>query len=303
MSVSLIGREPGGSIGIQLSDGKISVGESDVYIVQSTIRNEAKLTVLMCSGLPIIGITTTAAGAVCSGLDAVQEKKQPHIWRVTTKFTAEPSQTEDPGSPGGGPLTWIPIWKGVLETEDDFTEIDASGRRIVNSAGVWFAEPIARKRKICATAFTQYEDPSLTIDEIMDRTETVNDDDFNGVPKWRLKLIVKEFEKGFVSDVECWKIKYECRYKKGLPGSNYMEWDGSDYVVASDYSGWRELRLDVSSHQLVSGQLVPCRDQEKRPIANGFLDGAGVQMAPGSNPKAVAFDRLPEIDFSSFLRV
>jgi hypothetical protein len=301
MATTLKGKRKGKSIGAKVGDGKIAITAREEYVVISNVIDEDEITVLKTTGLPILGLTVHASGSVCSGLSAKQDEVSPYKWLVSADYEDTPTQEEDPGDPGGGPLTWFPIWKGTLETEDWFSEVDAYNRPIQTPAKTWFDQPIQSAIPVVAHVFHQYEDPATTIEEIAARNNTVNDDTVKTYAKWQLKLIVRDFELGTMNDEACWKINYELRYKKGIPGANYVEFDGTGWDTATDYSGWREMRLAVSSHQLVSGIHKPCTAYG-RPIANGKVDKNGVQIAATSPPVICGIDRLLPIDFSAFLR-
>jgi hypothetical protein len=303
MSTTLRGREAGRTVGLTAGDGRVTISPRVSYVVLSDTNNESLWNVLRTPGLPIPQITTLA-GAVCTGLEAKEEKDQPKVWRVQATFEGEATQEEpDPEEPTNDPLQWRPIWKGNSTYVERFSVLDANGKSILTPAGTFFSEPIMRLVPIVSHTFTQYEAPSLTPLQIAQRNNCVNNGTFRGYPKHQLKLLVKDFEKGYVNDVLCWKINYEAQLFEGDDSGTYFEWNGSSWVSATSKSGWREMRLGLSSHYRVSAgsaSLRPFLDDRGAARTNGMVNADGTQKTSG-DPIVLGVDVCKPIDFS-FIR-
>lgn len=216
MATILKGRKKGGQGSLKGGKEGTTYSETYMYTVISDIANESYWNVITTSGLPVVMVTETVEGLKCMGIDATQDTGSPYVWHVTAEFSAETTGQDTGSDPD--PKTWIPIWTGTVETYDAVlheapfattaTGTIGSTKPYVNSANCKFPEPLIRRKPISVSEFTQYEDPDLTIDEIVDRNDNVNDDEFKGFAKRSLKITVKSYTKGIYFGYLVWKINY-----------------------------------------------------------------------------------------------
>jgi hypothetical protein len=291
-----------GGVSVRKEGTGIVMVERMEFVIRTDSKTYTRGQVVRAAGMPIVNISTTASGAVCISKDAERDAKNPYVWRGKAEFqTSNNEQEQDPENPSDDPTTWIPRWKVRFEPYEETVFHDSQGRPIVNSAKDPFAAGFTRRRLIASMNCIQYENPALTLDDIMDRNEAVNDSPFLTLPAGTLQLYIKDAELGTWGDYAAWKIAYSLAYKKGIPAAKYRKYDGSGWVAATEVSGWREMVLDVGNRYLASGVATPYEIQGGHRI-EGPLNGTGGKAAAGTAPAVLGVEIAPELDFNDFLR-
>lgn len=301
MAATCRGLRSGKDITLTLEDGRITLGRRLTYVVVADAIDEPELNILL-SGCPIIGITVDEFGNVCRGVHPKQDPKQPRVWLVDCDFGGQPTQEEDPEEEENTPLTWRSVWKGKPSWVERFSANDANGKPVVNAAGDRFSEPIGHLEPIVTHPFTQYEDPALTIPQIVVRHNSMNNATFRGFQKWTLRLLVTDFEKLELLGTYCWKIDYEAQWMEGDPANKWYKFVSSAWALQTTLtSGWHEMRLNVGSHYLDgSGNKLMYPDKQGRAVSNGRLAADGTKLTSG-DPLVFGIPRCKELDFS-FIR-
>ena len=258
--------------------------ETRKYIVLSDIRTESPYAVTATSGLPIVGLSVLGStGARCKSIDPEQDDKNPQKWTVTAEFSTEKvDQKEDPEDPTNpDPRTWIPVYRGVMETYPEVMYRDSDGKAYVNSAGDRFPEPLIKQRPIIVYEFSQYEDPSVGDKEIGDRSFSMNSSVFKEWPAWTLLLTVKSFERGYFYGFETVRIDYRLSYKKGI-------------LVSGAPAGWRDTPLDIGySYNGTGGKVHSPTLVALDEFGNqkGFGAAADVKIFKAPTPSSFTFLR------------
>lgn len=291
MAFVLKGEKPGRGGRLQRTTDGYVFTEQRIYVVIADIKDASPLSIVSTAGLPIVGLTPTSSGAICRSLDPKQDQKQPRVWNVTADFSTEPlNQKTDPGgTPNPDPTTWIPIYRGAIETYQEVMYADRNGKRYVNSANDKFPEPLVKQRPIIVYEFTQYEAATLTDKQIGDRNDNTNSVTFKGFEPWTLKLNIKQFERGFYFGYEAVKIDYRVAYKRGLQDN------------AGNWTGWKDIPLDMGySYFDVDKATTGKKFTSLHPVA---LNANGTKKADNADPEWIVFEGLTPVSFSTFLRV
>lgn len=296
---SFIEEKRGGSAGERLEGTKIILTESYNYLIYSDDRFASRQQILYeTPGLPLVGLVYEENGLRCISRDAKRDEVNPHYWQATAEFNnGVESQKKDPANPSPDPTTWFPVFSiDSFETREKVLNKDLTpdtetlpGRSGpgpywgLNSAYDPFETPLTGTYTLCSFSGSQFEDGSLTLEEILDRNDTVNDDEFFGKPKYTLKMNVTSAVLGLYVGVLCWRIGYKFTY---------------------DRTAWTDKRLDVGPNHIVSGQKLACFDCTNTFKIVGSLDGNGGLVDPCSiaEPATLEFLTLTPLDFSSFIR-
>lgn len=289
MASTIVGEKREGS-------GSVKKGSGDTLTFASTyhflVVTEDKFTsreqvLLNTPGLPFVGVMYGDIQAVCTGIDAVRQKENPIYWDVTCTFdTGSESQRRDPEDPeSNDPTTWIPVFVvDSFETKDKVLKYDYSTppKKCTNSAGTEFSEPIAVTDSLCSFAFTQFENASLTLKQIMKRNGSVNKTDFvSGGETFEartLKLNVMKAEEGLFVGIAAWRIEYRCTY---------------------DPDTWDEVRLDVGPRD-IDGNECMSKPPDRAFRIVGNLDGTGHQTY--SDPATITLRGKRQLEFKDFIR-
>lgn len=266
-----------GSTSARKDGNNIVITDTFYYNViadKDATRDEVRNT----SGLPIINFSRLANGAICTGKDAERDEKQPRVWRVTCTFETIPPDQDQNEDSTPDPTTWIPKWGGSLQSYDFYGGLDADGDPVLNSAGRPFSDATAIKKSLISMQFSQYESSSLTLNQIGDRNDTVNNNTFKGFPAKTLLLNVRGFEFGTFYGYDCVRIDYAVTYKKET---------------------WIEKRLDIGYEYKEGGVLKPAFSGGARIEVR--LNGSGGKLADGAPDVFIDVKQYREINFS-FLR-
>lgn len=286
MASTIVGEMREGSASIKKGQGT-SLTFSSVFhflVVTDDLSVSREEVLLLTPGLPIVGVTYGIIQAICTGIDANRRRDGSLYWDVTCSFdTGREDQRQHPDTPDSpDPTTWLPVFViDSFETREKVLKKDKSPtpKLCLNSAKTPFADPITETATLCSFTFTQFEDPSQDINDIMDRNDTVNKLEFEGRDPRTLKLTVSSAELGYYVGVPAWRVGYRVTY---------------------DRDTWDEVRLDVGPVQL-DGES--CYDKNRKHKIVGNLNGSGVQVAPGVDPAELTFRKKTEIDFYDFIRV
>ncbi len=258
---------------------------------KNTSREEVMLNT---PGLPIVGLVYGPLSATCTSMDATRNAENPLMWDVKCEFqTAKEKQKQDPNNQSPDPTTWIPIFRvdSFLTKEKpistDKTPASAGNvnfgttgpYKIRNSARQPFETPLTELVTICQFSFTQFEDANLTLQEIMDRNNTVNQTAFAGCSARTLLLNVTGAELGNYGGYYAWRITYQVTYDP----------DTHDIQL-----------LDVGSCYLDSTSQKPYMDATNTYRIPGNLDGTGGKST--GDATVLTFRTKDELEFSDFIR-
>jgi len=252
------------------------------FLVVTDDKNTSREEVLFGTpGLPVVGLMYGAIQAICTGIDAKRKKEDPTYWDVTCSFdTGSESQKQSASDPTSlDPTTWVPVFVvDSFEVREKVLKEDFStpAKKCVNSANTPFSDPLVVAETLCSFSFTQFEDPSLTLNTILARNEKVNATTFIGYTARTLKLNVTKAEQGYFASVPAWRIEYRVTY---------------------DPNDWDEERLDVGPVTLTGESCIDLKNKFK---IVGNLDGSGSQTY--DEPEVLTFRTKDTIEFSSFIR-
>lgn len=284
MTTTLIGEKREGSARITKGEGfELRFAETWNYLVVASTTSESREEVILgTTGLPIVGISIKSSGAVCTSLSAERRSDNALLWDVTAEYESQPLEQEQDDSNSPDPKTWKPKLRLNFSVKEKLLTMDKSTvpKEYVNSAGQPFETQLTEKKLISAIPFVQFEDPDLTIDEIIERNNTCNDATYLTKDEYTLLLTVTSAEKGFFGTYAAWRIGYELRY---------------------DPDTWEDRVFNVGSEYLDGGVLKPYEDANGHRIY-GFLDFAGAK-APTGTRYIRSFRPYEAIDFSDFLRL
>lgn len=296
MASEIVGEKREGSATVTKGEGfNLKFKETYKFLVVTDSTSVTREEVLLDTpGLPIVGLTSISNNLVCTSKSAERNATHPLYWDVTAEFESEEEQQkQDENNPSDNPATWLPIFKvDSFETKERviFTDFATPVKRICNSAGQPFDQPLTKKLTFCVVSFTQFEDGGVDIQTIMDRNMKINDARFYfgnsaaGAAAKTLLCQVTSAELGYYNRYRCWRVGYKITY---------------------DPSTHNEKILDVGTSYVDGGVLKPYMDEQNQFRIVGFLDGSGGKLARNSATNAVTrdFQTYDDIDFSSFIRV
>lgn len=285
--VRVVGERRGGGADIKREGSNLKLTENYVFLVEAQLPNESRIVILGARDLPIVGITVTLYGAVCTSKSAVRSKENTHFWEVTCIFETGAVKQEGTGNPN----EWFPVFELSFETQDVPSPVDVNGKRYVNSAGDDFDDDITLKKKFISINFFQYENINLTEVAISDRGSTVNKTKFAGYEKHTLLLSINKAARGFIGGVGYWRIEYGMVYNK-------QTWDlkildrGPRYLVGSPPVSTRFTKESVPPEPYV-----------------GLLNNVGGRLVAENAPtpadsllKFIPFEIYEELEFKDFIR-
>jgi hypothetical protein len=295
MATTIVGEMREGSASVKKGKGtSLTFTSSFNFLVLASSTSVTREEVLLTtSGLPIVGVVYGVIQATCTGISCKRDTKNALYWHVTAEFdTGREDQKQDPSDPTNpDPTTWLPVFViDSFETKQRILTIDKTPasasppgpKTCSNSANQPFGEPLTETVTLCSYTFTQFEDASQDINEIMDRNDTVNKIAFAGRDARTLKLNVTSAELGYYASFQAWRVGYRVTY---------------------DRDTWDVQMLDVGPNELIGSELVPCMDKERNFRVIGNLDGFGRQQDQDEEPYVITFRTKTEIDFNTFIRV
>lgn len=281
MANEIVGEKRDGGARIRSSNGSAVLEETYIYIVRCDLKDESRINVLNTEGLPKVNITVLGP-CVCKTKSAQRWPDKPNYWNVTCEFSSEVEEGqggEETQDPTSDPVAWTPVYETNYERIQEYSIVDRDDDPIVNSNGRFFAG-LNMTRSIPTWTFWQFELPSVTDDQILLRSETVNSNEFRGRPAKTLLLIVNKSIVGFYYGQRLRFTSYTLKYNR---------------------KNWRRKLADVDTGYIFSGAFKPH-------VVNGvpvlaMLDGNGGLVSDGDPPEILEFDEFEEIDFNDFLRV
>jgi hypothetical protein len=283
MATTFIGQKRGsGTFNVRSQNGLPVMDETYEYLVLSSSISDTLLTVSATTGLPVVGTSVSPSGVgICRSKTAKRDSGNQLLWIVTCTFSSQVDDRQGSFDPSTDPTAWIPICETKYERMQEVVTVDANGDPIVNSAGQVFPNGMTVTRLIPYWEFYQFEAISTTDEDIMDRNETVNDDTFKGRDAGTLLLSVNSSVVGFYYGAALRLTGYSLRWNR---------------------DGWKKKYLDVGETYLDdNGVLRPYLVDGR--LVMGMLDTDGNKRDPSYGPNILEFDRYPELDFDSFLRV
>jgi hypothetical protein len=286
---TLIGEKIEGSINTRIGKNGILLREqTHTYTVLADNRWQDRAQIIFNTpGLPRYGAVYTG-GLTVKSINADRTDEHDLRWKVTVVGSTEveedqESKNQNSGNTSSDPTTWIPIASVKFETYDEVLKEDVNGKKWVNSAKKTFETGFIRQRRVAVVPFSQFEPISTTLEDIMDRCDTINSVIYKGKAIKTLLLSVENATIGTYSGIRCWRVDYSMRYKK---------------------DDWRLKQLDVGYGHYVSGTFTPFLDSDGNQYL-GSLDGNGAKVADEENddPETLYFEQFEAIDFNSFLKV
>lgn len=281
MAHTLLGEKREGSARIRSSGGAPVLDVTYHYTVRADSKTASRLSVLLTTGLPIVGSTIDDSGnAICQSIDGDRREDHPEVWDITAEFSSEVSDGQGNQSTGTDPVLWLPVYETKFERLQEMPLKDRSGTTIANSQGEAFPSGFTINRNIPVWEFYQFESPTVSDETVIDRHEVVNTSTFKGRPQLTLLCTVMSSVIGFYYGQRRRLTQYALKYNS---------------------QSWTHKRLDMSKNFIVGGSYVPYF--ENMPDQPGGFNGSGAKVAVGDPPAVLEFDMYPEVEFSSFLRV
>lgn len=301
------------------NDGTLTIEQDWHFRVRADSKDQDRVDILTTtSGLPEFGVNYDPYGMQVKGANAAMLDADTLLWDAvfTLSNQIEEGEDHDPsGNPQtGDPTSWTPIFTVGWEDYDEvFRESlpinlgetligfdDANGDpgtdpvgynsfKWVNSAGRPYETGFVRQLRIPVRRFTQFEPiigaSAVTLDEIEERNDTLNDDTFLSKPKRTLRLMVEDLSVGFYYGVRCIRV---------------------DYAIAFNKRDWRLKQLDVGYyHKETSGDpnSANVAFEFEGNITPGALDGHGGKAADQLDPAIRYHKEFEDLHFDDFLRV
>lgn len=279
--------------------------ETYTYIVVADHKLQTRAEILSTTGLPIINVTGGPGGySICRALDATRRTANPLYWDVRAEFSSEIEENSDPSSGNkiGDPETWIPIYETKFERYQEVVAKDFSGAPFVNSAKQSFSTGLTITRHIPIWEFFQFEPASVTDETVIERSETVNANEFRGRAEHTLLLIVMSSIIGFYYGIRRRLTHYQLKYNRKNwktkmldVGSRHLSLDGTKmvpYQMRINPSG----TFTADNLIRISGPLV------NGGPAGGYETGTDYAVIDDSEPDILEFAKYPTSDFL-FLRI
>lgn len=300
---SLVGEKRDGQVRSRTASGRVVFEQDYHFTVEADSKYQNRFDLLATPGLPV-AYTTIFNGMMCKSVNLVRNVDKAVYWDAVATFSSDVVEGVAPATPQqGDPTSWIPYGKVTFEPYEEVLRNDLDGVPVVNSAGQKFDRSFSRTRRIASLQFTQFEPlGNATIDDIMERSDTMNEEVFLGKPKYTLLLQVDEAEVGLYYGIRCWKVTYTLNYKPwpatggGLNGGWHMQ------VADVGYGAWKDA---ATVTQVGSTHIYEAADNSD---FEAFDDGLlhwldeGKRAAPGVR-NLIAFRDHELLDFNSFLRI
>lgn len=284
MPSEILGEKRNGSAKLN-QDGRsgLSFSSTVEFLVVASDKSVSREEVLLLTpGLPIVGLLYGPLLATCTSKSATRRTDHPLYWDVTCEFeTSREQQRQDPNNPSDNPTTWIPVFKVdsfISKPRVVTTDKSSPTKPIRNSAKQPFEEPLTVNRLLAQFSFTQFENPTQSLDDIMSRNENVNSSSFAGFGARTLLLNLTGAELGYYGGYPAWRCTYQVTY------------DNETHDVKL---------LDVGSCYLDSGDQKPYMDKLNQYRIVGNLNGSGAKAADAAT---LTFKVYDELDFSTFIR-
>lgn len=257
--------------------------ETYTYLVQADYIGQTRAEILLTTpNLPRPGTIGPFGLTACVSCDATRRPDAPLYWDATAEFSSEVEEgsgaPEDPNTTIT-PEAWIPVYETKFERVQQIVTKDRAGNAVVNSAGQAYETGVTITRHIPIWEFYQFEPATVSQQEIIQRSETVNSATFQGRAAKTLLCIV-------LSSV----IGYYYGQRRRL----------TQYQLKYDELTWQHRRLDVGT-QYKSGTTLLDFTSSDGSIMLGSLNGSGGKQAAGTAPAIRTFDIYATNTFS-FIR-
>jgi hypothetical protein len=293
MASNIVGAEKiPGSIRVTRGEDSLRIFESYRYLVYSDDPEATRQSIVFTTpNLPIVGILYAQNGLVCESVNADRQASNPNFWDVVCEFeSGREDQRQSASNPtSADPTTWIPVFRiGSFETRQKVLIKDKSDppKPILNAAGQKFETPLVQNVTLSSWVFVQFETPSLTLQEIQDRNDTINTNSITSnevgtFPPETLKLNITEAELGYYAGFPAWRIGYKVTYDKDK---------------------WITKLLNIGSlFKDGAGNLQPYMDETETYRIYGNLALDGTKQSPVAEPLELEFSTYDKISFS-FIR-
>ena len=295
------GQEP--SDGTTLRQGKNGVlirEESRRYIVVTDNAFVDKLDVLGCPDLPSFG--EIVGGMAIKSMNATRSPDSQFRWMVTIELSSEVDENQkeqNPDSPSSDPTTWVPIASVVFEPYLETVRRSVDGKLICNSAGETPSTSLEVTKRIACVNFSQFEPITTKLDELMERSDTVNSTNYKTRDKGTLLLAIERATIVRINGFRCWRVDYVMKFKRDTWVKALLD-EGFTF-----YSGGKKLQFFREQWE---GTAYDSKPIGQTPF-EGLLDGAGgaiadQKRAATEGTEAYRFFKIfYEKDFNAFLRV
>lgn len=279
-----------GDAKLRSQGGRPVLEETYHFRIKSDYIGQTRAEILLLTeNLPQIGWAGQWNATICKGVTVTRDEKARLYWDAVAEFSSEieegsgaPPNDQGSGSPQTfQPEAWVPIYETKFERIQEIVTKDASGNSIANSAGQAFETGLTRTRHIPVWEFYQFEPATVTDEEIIDRSETVNGATFatNRAAKTLLCVVLSSVV-GIYYGQRRRLTQYQLKYNKAT---------------------WQVKRLDVGT-QYKSGTTLLDFTSSDGSIMLGSLNGSGGKQAGGTPPAVLTFDEYATNTFS-FIRV
>jgi hypothetical protein len=264
------------------SGGIPRIEETYVFLVEAESKNTSRFEVARTPGLPVVGVTVSSYGLTrCASKACQRMEGKAVLWEVTCVFSSEISEGQNSQDPNSDPVAWVPIYETKFERVQTVVTKDFADAAIANSAGQEFPVGLTITRKLPIWEFFQFEPATVSDEEIIDRSETVNLNTFRGKAAQTLLCSVLSSSVGFYYGTRLRFTRYSLMY---------------------DRKNWKHKRLDVGTQYLAAGELKDYLSDDGS-LMMGGLNGSGAKVAAGTDPAIVEFEMYDKKDFNLFLRV
>lgn len=277
---TLQGKNRVGSGRLRSQAGRPVYEVSYSYLVQADSINQSELEIMAATGVLIDQTQDQTGLAVCRSKSATRRTDKALLWDVVCEFSSEVEEGIGSSDPAENPIEWVPERETKFERYQEVVTKDQSGNAIVNSAGQAFETGLTITRHIPIWEFWQFEPATVTDEQVIDRSETVNSATFMGKAAKTLLCVVLSSVVG----------KY---YGNRLRLSQYQ--------LKYNVRNWQHKRLDVGT-QYKSGTTLLDFTSSDGSIMLGSLDGSGAKQAAGTAPAIRTFDQYATNTFS-FIRI
>lgn len=278
---TLQGQNRVGSGRLRSQSGRPVYETSYSYLVQADSLNQPELEIMAAPGMPLINITQDPTGlAVCKSKAATRRSDSSLLWDVVCDFTSEVEEGIGSSDPSEDPVVWVPEYETKFERYQEVVTKDFSGTVIANSAGQAYETGLTITRHIPIWEFWQFEPATVTDQQIIARSETVNSTTFQGCAAKTLLCIVLSSVIGTYYGNRRRLTQYQLKY---------------------NVRDWKHKRLDVGT-QYKSGTTLLDFTSSDGSIMLGSLNGSGGKQAAGTGPAIMTFDQYATNTFE-FIRI
>jgi hypothetical protein len=195
-------------------------GETWNYLVKADQVTSSRFDVLYDTpGLPRAGLLYGPLQLICDEVSCERNEGHALYWNVTANFKTGQEQQKQNQEQNPNPATWIPFFKiDSFLTKEKVIAKDRSStpKAPINSAGTPFDQPLTESSSLCQFSFVQFDSPSLSMKDFLERNDTVNSASFDTgreVLAARTMLVeVQEAELGSYGGYQAWRAKYKVTY-------------------------------------------------------------------------------------------